>query len=87
MDDLISRQAAIDSLSYCQTYLFYSHDDDKKISLEDAEYELAHLPTAKPRRGKWIEDGCITYCDQCMETKRFPHWKYCPNCGARMTEE
>ena len=45
MDDLISRQAAINELSYCQTYLFDTRDHDKKISLEDAEYTIERLPS------------------------------------------
>ena len=44
----IDRQAAIDALSYCQTYLFDSRDDDKKISLEDAEYAIEQLQPAQP---------------------------------------
>ena len=47
MSDLISRQAAIDALGYCQTYLFDSRDKDKKISLEDAEYAIEQLPSAQ----------------------------------------
>jgi len=48
MKDLIDRQDAIDALSYCQTYLFDSRDDDEKISLEDAEYAIEQLPSAQP---------------------------------------
>ena len=47
-NDCISRQAAIDELGYCQTYLFDSRDKDKKISLEDAEYAIEQLPYAQP---------------------------------------
>lgn len=50
MADLIDRQAAIDELGYCQTYLFDSRDKDKKISLEDAEYAIEQLPSAQPER-------------------------------------
>ena len=48
--DAISRRAAIDALSYCQTYLFDSRDHDKKISLEDAEYALEQLQPAQPEQ-------------------------------------
>ena len=57
MDDLISRQAAIDALRTCQTYLFVSYDDDKKISLESAEYMIEQLPSAQPE---------IIRCRDCM---------------------
>ena len=50
---------------------------------------LNYIPVAdvQPIKfGKWIEDGCITKCNQCGEKKRFPHWSFCPNCGAKMEE-
>ena len=66
--DLISRAAAIDALSRCQTYLFDTRDTDRKISLEDAEYVIEKLPSAQPKRtcvncgrtvnnGGWYADG------------------------------
>jgi hypothetical protein len=58
MADLIDRQAAIDELGYCQTYLFDSRDKDKKISLEDAEYAIEQLPSAQPENA---------YCIYCHE--------------------
>ena len=45
--DAVSRQAAIDALSCCQTYLFDSRDYDKKISLEDAAYAIEQLPSVQ----------------------------------------
>lgn len=45
--DLIDRQAAIDALDSCQTYLFDTRDDDLKISKEDAQYALKQLPSAQ----------------------------------------
>ena len=50
MDDLISRQDAINELSYCQTYLFDTLDRDPKISLEDVKYAIEQLPSAQ----QWI---------------------------------
>lgn len=37
-----------------------------------------------PKRGEWIDDGGIERCNQCGERKEFPHWNFCPVCGARM---
>ena len=53
MSDLISRQAAIEALSMCQTYLFHTYNPDEKISLESAVYELEQLPSAQPEQ-LWI---------------------------------
>lgn len=50
MNDLISRQAAIDALRECQTYLFDEQDPDKKISLKSAEYAIEDLPSAQPEK-------------------------------------
>lgn len=62
---LIEKQAAIDALSYCQTFLFDSRDKDKKISLEDAEYAIEQLPSAQPEPEKYEyhydHTDCIWY--------------------------
>lgn len=42
-----------------------------------------YIPSAE-KTGKWVEDGCIEKCKDCGEQKHFPHWRFCPNCGARM---
>ena len=47
-DDLISRQAAMEELRKCQTYLFDERDPDKKICLKTAEWVLEELPPAQP---------------------------------------
>ena len=50
--------------------------EDHKLKMREREIEP----------NTWIDDGCITKCDQCGEQKGFPHWKFCPNCGAVMSE-
>ena len=35
-------------------------------------------------QGEWIDIGGYEVCKNCHEVKRFPHWNFCPNCGARM---
>ena len=62
MDDLIRRQDAIEELSYLQTYLFDSRDDDKKVSLEDVRYAIEQLPSAEPE---------VIHCKDCKYSK---HW-------------
>ena len=69
MDDLISRQAAIDALRTCQTYLFTSYDDDKKISLESAEYMIEQLPSAQP------DSVHVVRCEHCAHKKNC-QWYY-----------
>ena len=91
-NDMISRQDAIDALSYCQTYLFDSRDDDEKISLEDAEYAIEQLPPAEPERkkGRWIDytdEGYVEcpFCHSatnCDDNKDELH--FCFSCGADM---
>lgn len=91
--DLISREAAIDALSRCQTYLFDTRDTDRNISLEDAEYVIEKLPSTQPERmrGKWeiyvisMFDGEGCRCSECG-FEGVPYWDFCPNCGADMRE-
>ncbi len=91
MDDLISRQAAIDAL--------YSVDEYNSRSLK----AIKQLPPIQPKRGRWIycEDttaDCVDgyRCDQCglfvpwdYQHKSIDYIKdynFCPNCGAKMEE-
>lgn len=92
MNDLISRRAAIkaiDDLPNC--YNGYSDTYDKACIIG----VLEEVPTAEPKKGKWIpktlyplsfSDGECKDCVQCSNCKT--HWdfetNYCPNCGARM---
>lgn len=83
MDDLISRQAAIDAL--CRG------EGCGNI----CRRALEHLPTAE-KKGKWIEHnphkwglgivGIVFECSECGEKVYCEACNYCPNCGARMEE-
>ena len=86
MDDLISRQAAIDTVMEC-------YDNDELF--EVYEWKLNELPPIQPKRGRWIKldmhrgmaDHKCSVCEQecyvptCMGE---PMYAYCPNCGAKM---
>ena len=94
MNDLISRQAAIDALG------------EKPVAWSKGEYErglqnqwgydvsaIKQLPPAKPKpkRGKWIyKTDLITVptgyweCSECKEGRLLYEANFCPNCGAEM---
>ena len=77
MDDLISRQAAIDALR------------DATFDFESCEIVLKQLPSVQPeqRTGKWIKGKC----DKCGEhapfyamASTYHESNFCPHCGAKM---
>ena len=96
MDDLISRQAAIDAIDEC-----YCGGEDScgdpwiyKENAVEAIEMVEPSPSAEPKRGKWIKTarwGRVYYCDQCRNYLDFDgvnagrgSTNYCPNCGCRM---
>ena len=87
MDDLISRQAAIELWEQYHPY----------IAVKACEYDkkLRSLPSAE-RHGRWIETtvpelwecsvcGCVIYSE--TEIDREHYHKWCGRCGAKMDEE
>ena len=98
MQDLISRQAAIDAIGR----LDIPEDMCVFEILSHIELEIGNLPSAQPtaepvRHGKWIKADSQQYfrkhypaftCSECGQRKDSQKkWNYCPNCGARMDEE
>ena len=97
MRDLIDRQAAIDA--------FYIQADDDEWwtgTVQDMKEFLKGLPSAEPRRGRWIygesEEGHDGYfCSQCgnfvpwiykeFDIDFIKEFKFCPSCGADMRGE
>ena len=91
MDDLISRKAAIAELDHAA----WGKEYDKTL----AKAMLESLPSAQPKKGKWIEtddgwDGVYYKCSYCKEaftlidgTPMDNFYNYCPNCGADMRGE
>lgn len=88
--EVISRQAAIDTLRAMQTYKLFAGDDMLLIDQAGAMTELMLLPPAEPKRGKWIIDRSGAYCcSECMEpcagyVMMKPRDKFCKMCGAKM---
>ena len=101
MDDLISRQAAIDALNEYFARIGKLKrrgltKGEKAISL-DTVGAIKALPSAQPKRKKgfweWGEDEdyrcsvCQKYVYGCLGEVLSGHYKYCPYCGAAMEGE
>ena len=91
MDDLISRQAAIDVLGeeplvWCDGEDEIAERNQWKRDIEAIE----QLPPIQPKTGKWILDRSGAYCcSECMEpcagyVMMKPRDKFCKMCGAKM---
>jgi len=88
MDDLISRQAAIDAIA---DYLSKTTYTSAISFLNTAALILARVPTAEPKRGKWIEQYGDMACPFCGFSCDDPYYlgdaNYCPDCGAKLEWE
>lgn len=92
MDDLISRETAIDALILLQDHSDMPEDWHKGISA--ALSCIYRVPSVERKKGKWIkgvgENGVSTslFCSECnLENRYWYEWNFCPNCGALMWEE
>ena len=101
MDDLISRQAAIDAIEEYADRLQMA-DWKKNPAIPYKAHTLNWCintirdlspaqPTIKPRKGKWIYNqkrGTVKIwtCSECGWND-IGEWNFCPNCGADMREE
>ena len=103
MDDLISRQAAIDALMKRDKELRNINWYDKPFAegecrgIDEALAIVSNLPSAQPQRktGWWTKayDGIDDHvkCTGCFKTydwiSQAQYYNYCPNCGADMRGE
>ena len=84
--DTISRQAAIETAKKMYVACDTNSIDDYEMLMEEA---LKVLPSAEPKRGKWILDRSGAYCcSECMEpcagyVMMKPRDKFCKMCGSR----
>ena len=92
MNDLISRQAAIDVLEERLQANGYSNVALVSELNRSIGY-LMQLPSAQPERktGRWIiydialfDGGVDVKCSECGQCGCAPYWDFCPNCGAKM---
>ena len=95
MSDLISRQAAIDSIQK-EIDKYYNEAGGGYYLAENAIDTLKALPSSEPERkkGKWenyiadtgVEHWRVIRCSEC-EKVAIERYNYCPHCGADMREE
>ena len=83
MQDLISRQAAIDALGTITMY-------KGSIPYDTAVMRIEQLPSAEPKRGKWVlvcdNNGMHFICDKCGAWRYYQEQNFCGECGADMRE-
>ena len=91
MDDLISRQAAIDAILHNQKVYSNNFGDDPidkyTIAIIDNDAQtIAQLSSAQPMRkkGKWLKDDRKWMCSECGELVIDDDHNFCPNCGTDM---
>lgn len=94
MNDLISRQAAIEALerifNFCEEIDAHLPEDEKSGYKMFPDYMavrtfLTQLPSAE-KHGKWIDTGSGQECSECREIQYGydSGRNYYPNCGAKM---
>ena len=92
MDDMISKQAAIDD---AHSQIWYRLNPNMK---ERMDKWLSELPSVQPEQkiGRWIymKDCEDWFCSNCKDifmllegTPKDNDYNYCPNCGAYMKGE
>ena len=87
MQDLISRQAAIDAINKAFERVF-AWDGTSPLG----DKVLENVPSAQPERirGRWIEKPHVhgvAYCSLCDYELHTNDTNFCPNCGADMRGE
>lgn len=100
-DDLISREAVLDTISELNAISFYEAQEDSKecyYELRQAIKDLSPVKLQEPKTGHWIEenmfDGDVAYrCSECNElfwiesgTPKDNEYNFCPKCGKRLVE-
>ena len=94
--DCVDRQKAIDAVKFGITYAKAFNKSTGEVkelfkegnkALNEAAERLKELPSAQPRKGKWIDSGYGVECSLCGEW--YPHasiarnqLNFCPNCGS-----
>ena len=87
MQDLISRQAAIEAISS-----MFAPTPTQKDMVEDCLEIIENLPSAgQERKGRWIRNDNGTYscsvCQSWIPDEQHYYARFCLYCGARMEGE
>lgn len=84
--DTIYRQDAIDTMAELQGR---ASSKGELIGISKAWKRIKKLPSAEPRKGKWLLAGRTTHYNVCSLCNGVGDttMKYCPNCGADMRGE
>ena len=86
MDDLISRQAAIELAYFHGKPATWDHLTPDGVDAVDIS-DLEKLPAIRiePKTGKWVDIGSLSCrCSECG-CKNNKESNYCPECGAKMS--
>lgn len=91
----IDREKAIAYIE--EQYRLFRNEEDKQAIVEGCVEALKFTPTAdvvEMKYGEWIWNTEDKYkCSHCHYTTRvdevmgLPQYKYCPNCGAKMSSD
>lgn len=90
MDDLISRQAAIDFIKdHSYPVRYNGNSIERGMTVTGIEQALNELPSVQPEQktGRWIPNRhtdtvLCSVCGKCYGDT----YRYCTNCGAKMEE-
>ena len=91
MDDLISRQAAIDFIKDHSYPVRYDRNSiEQGMTITGIEQALNEVPNIQPKQktGQWISNRHTdtVLCSECKKCYG-DESKFCPNCGAKMESE
>ena len=92
MDELISRQAAIDALDGELTITGRENAETIRDYINGVDKKLRELPSTE-RLGQWKDiehapDGLLyVTCSVCGKRQTVEFTSYCGNCGAKMVNE
>ena len=83
MDDLISRAALLNDLSYCAPELWQDEEYIKAKIIKQPAVDAAPVV-----HGRWktvLNPFWDAKCSECGYAKKNGwEWRFCPNCGAKM---